>query len=182
MTHKAIGTLTVLIVGTLALSARPVRAQVGPYYAIPSWDRRLACPTSADCPRFAVVMGGAAVLDRETGLVWEQAPTNETYDWTHAIAHCMIAAVGGRFGWRLPAVEELLTLVKPATGSLPAGNPFSLGSLFRSAAGAWTMTQSDASNAWFIEIGSEPLPEPKPHSETGVVWCVRGGSGASIKP
>jgi hypothetical protein len=49
------------------------------YYANPSWDQQLACTSTSNCPRFVVLSnwidanfpsGGAAVVDRETGLVW----------------------------------------------------------------------------------------------------------------
>lgn len=47
----------------------------GPYYAEPSWDQKLPAAT-----RFVVLMdwNNEAVLDRETGLVWEQAPAGGT--------------------------------------------------------------------------------------------------------
>src|SRR5215471_19635510 len=79
----------------------------GPYYANPSWDQQLPGAT-----RFIVLSnwvdanfpnGGAAVLDRETGLVWEQSPKgvsdvvnvcNGTCNWFNAQAHCNILSVG----------------------------------------------------------------------------------------
>ena len=64
--------LVVLIVGMLAVgSAIAQTTAVGPYYATPSWDQTLSSST-----RFIVLsnMGSAAVLDRETGVVWERSP------------------------------------------------------------------------------------------------------------
>ena len=65
--ESALGLL--LLVATVSVNAQTVGA--GPYYATPSWDQTLPSNT-----RFIVLsnMNSAAVLDRETGLVWERAP------------------------------------------------------------------------------------------------------------
>jgi len=75
MKQRVLLTATLVILGTLALTIVLAHAQTtsnGPYYATPSWDQKLQCDTQATCPRFIVLSnwGGAAVLDRETGLVW----------------------------------------------------------------------------------------------------------------
>ena len=91
----------------------------------PSWDKVINGQG-----RFKVLNGfnGAAVLDKETGLVWEQSPSTTSRTWTTAITECYNKNVGGRKGWRLPTVEELASLVDPSnpTGNpdLPPGNPF----------------------------------------------------------
>src|SRR5687768_11610081 len=74
----------------------------GPYYATPSWDQTL--PTAT---RFVVLsnFGGNAVLDRETGLVWEKAPSTTPVDWISARFQCSASTVGGRKGWRLPSIN-----------------------------------------------------------------------------
>src|SRR5215467_3710646 len=81
MKPRVLLTATLVILGTLALTTVLAHAQTtsnGPYYATPSWDQQLPVST-----RFIVLAnwidadhpsGGAAVLDRETGLVWEQNP------------------------------------------------------------------------------------------------------------
>ena len=75
---------TICIALTLVLcsvrSADAQTASAGPYYATPSWDQT---PSST---RFVVLSNwnNEAVLDRETGLVWEKrrahplTPTNST--------------------------------------------------------------------------------------------------------
>src|SRR5688572_17873050 len=88
--------------------------------AIPleSWDRRIDTAS-----RFELVLGSAAVLDHETGLVWEQDPGGQG-DWVFAVDHCyrralglakskgkLGPAAGRRLGWRLPTVEELTSLI-----------------------------------------------------------------------
>lgn len=91
----------------------------GPYYATPSWDQKLDVAN-----RFIVLLNwrSEAVLDRETGLVWERTP--QTWEeatlngtvrntWDSARMHCIEKSVGGRRGWRLPAISELASLMEP---------------------------------------------------------------------
>ena len=67
----------------------PVGAQVsttapGPYYATPSWDQKLTIN------RFVVLSNwnNEAVLDRETGIVWEQSPDGTQRTWHDARKRC----------------------------------------------------------------------------------------------
>src|SRR5262245_51000289 len=70
---------------------------VGPYYATPSWDQTLPTET-----RFIVLtnMASAAVLDRETGVVWERLPGPTPLNWFDAHLYCNDVTTGGRMGWR----------------------------------------------------------------------------------
>ena len=110
----------------LTLSAGAVAAQGvvnGPYYATPSWDQTLPAAN-----RFLILanFNSQAVLDRETGLVWQRAVNPAQYD-SVAARLCVEARTGGRFGWRLPSTTEVTTLFDPsvqAIPSLPAGHPF----------------------------------------------------------
>jgi hypothetical protein len=94
----------------------------------PTWSQKLQCDGTA-CPRFTLVMGGYAVLDKETGLVWEQqSPGEGEMVWVSAVVHCYSKGAGGRMGFRLPTIEELTSLVDPQVTSglcLPIGHPFS---------------------------------------------------------
>ena len=66
--------------------------------------------------RFRVLsdFNAAAVLDRETGLVWEQSPDGVIQQtWFNAQSECNRKSVGGRRGWRLPTIQELAGLVDP---------------------------------------------------------------------
>ena len=87
----------------------------------PAWSLKL--PTST---RFESVLGGDAVLDWETGLVWEKSPGTELKDWDSAVLYAYNKNVGGRGGWRLPTVEELRSLIDPTqlNPALPSGHPF----------------------------------------------------------
>src|SRR5207302_9186480 len=107
----------VLFLAMVLVTPGPAQAanSNGPYYATPSWDQQLQCDTTATCPRFIVLSNWSseAVLDRETGLVWEQSPATTTNTWSNARFHCTSLTTGGRKGWRLPSVHELASLVDP---------------------------------------------------------------------
>jgi hypothetical protein len=76
-------------------------------------------PTTAN-PR------GEAVLDLETGLVWERSAGTGGLTWVNALSHCARREVGGRKGWHLPLVEQLASLLDSSNShpALPTGHPF----------------------------------------------------------
>lgn len=126
--------LSSIALAALAVASGPVTAQTtgnGPYYANPSWDQQLPA-----AQRFIVLSnwGGNAVLDRETGLVWERSPSpQDNGDWYGANLLCnglgnphSISPPLGRLGWRLPTLQELLSLIDPTQSNpaLPQGHPF----------------------------------------------------------
>ena len=122
-----------------------------------------------------------AVFDSETGLVWEQSPSTSTFPWSStglitAATYCNRLDVGNRFGWRLPTLQELASLVDRSQSNLalPAGHPFSnVQSNFY-----WSATTSaaNASRAWVVFSGSG-FAFTVVKSEAEFVWCVRGGQG-----
>ena len=91
---------------------------------------KASCPTIANCPRFLVLTNwnNEAVLDKETGLVWERSPATTTHTWSEARFQCTARTTGNRKGWRLPSIHELASLVHPSVASpgptLLAGHPF----------------------------------------------------------
>ncbi len=149
---------------------------------MPSWDQTLPAAT-----RFIVLtnMSSQAVLDRETGLVWEQAPDGtNTFDWEHAHTHRNDLALGGRMGWRLPTLQKLAILIEPTVPfpgpALPAGHPFTnvQSSVYWSA----TTFAGDASAAWGLPLGGGPgLPGAGDKAQALFAWCVRGGQGVDAQ-
>jgi hypothetical protein len=148
---------------------------------VPAWHQTL---TSSGCgsARWSCVMGGAAVLDNETGLVWEQTPSNAaSQSWGGAQSSCASAATGNRSGWRVPSIEELQSLYTVSSGDgLPAGHPFT------GAGSHYFWTSSDApddersSQYVFFGPGSVPLTVFKEVAVAGA-WCVRGGRGENAQ-
>lgn len=177
MKHKLSTTLGLIVLLTIALAASRANAQTvanGPYYAWPSWDQKLPAAT-----RFIVLSnwGSAAVLDRETGLVWDKSPVTTTRTWSFALAHCYQREVGGRKGWRLPTIEELASLVDSNAGGapfLPADHPFTNVQSFI----YWSATTSadGASVAWVVNFNNAAVGSVF-KSTSHFNWCVRGGQG-----
>ena len=92
------GFLSAGVLIAAALTASPAQADsVGPYYATPSWDQTLPAAT-----RFIVLsnFASAAVLDRETGLVWQKTPALTSHGWGTARTHCTDSTTGNRKGWQ----------------------------------------------------------------------------------
>lgn len=131
--------------------------------------------------RFLLVMGGVAVLDRETGLVWQQSPSTSTFDWNTAQEHCDSLIVGNRMGWRLPTVRELASLVDPSVPlyglSLQSGHPFS-NNVDRLQA-YWSATTYPAvtSDAWAVQFMGWYYVGYASKAYPYHAWCARGGQG-----
>jgi len=141
--------------------------------ALHSWSEKIVKK------RFVVLtsFGGAAVLDNETGLVWEQSPSASTFTWLAAQTRCNQLPTGDRLGWRLPAFQELASLIDRTQFSpaLPIGHPFSNVQLDI----YWSATTyaGDSDQAWVVApVGNVNHGFFAKTSER-YVWCVRGGQG-----
>ena len=181
--HRRLTTSTLAIL-TVTLVASTTRAQTvanGPYYALPSWDQTLPSAT-----RFIVLsnFANAAVLDRETGLVWERSPDPTPARWGPAQTACRNKVVGNRFGWRQPAIQELMSLMDgdPANVDeprLPPGHPFVGISGFY-----WSGT-SEADfpdRAYILRFSFQVFAGSVVKSVNNIPsWCVRGGPGTDAQ-
>ena len=140
----------------------------------PEWARRLDGAGGCFSERFSCVLDGTAVLDRETGLVWERTAgpvTNTT--WIFANEACLFATTGGRRGWRSPTIQEGFSLVDVA-GGLPAGSPF------LNVSGSVDFVSSSSRSG---TVGQTFTVEPflsavtKTTTLSLAIWCVRGAGG-----
>jgi hypothetical protein len=181
MTNRHIvGAVIMLVVGLVAPNS--ARAQVLPS---PPWGEPIQAPS-----RFVVLasFNNEAVYDQETGLVWEQAPTNLARSWYLAQADCNSRAVGNRKGWRLPTIQELASLIDPTVPSpnptLPVGHPFVNVHTPSPTGDAlyWSATTLDPSStvAWVVEFGAGGVGNTdKSRDGAAYHWCVRGGQGVN---
>ena len=168
----AIITAALLVPGMVKAGSLEPTAPPGPTMKTldeipPTWSQKLPA-----AQRFVLVLDGAAVLDKETGLVWEKIPDTGARTWLSAIDYCYNKTVGGRRGWRLPTVVELASLAP-----LPSEHPFQIVQppykLYWSSTedagnpgGAHVVFVSD--DPTFVQLLSKSLPG-------GYVWAVRGG-------
>jgi hypothetical protein len=123
------------------------------------------------------------VFDKETGLVWEQSPATDKKVFDVAIVYSTTRAAGRRKGWRLPAIEELLSLVNPSTTNptLPAGHPFvnlKLDYFY------WSLTQAiplpnDSHLVWGYNFGNADTSSIVVAQAQCYTWLVRSGFGHS---
>ena len=139
-----------------------------------SWSRELSATGGCNSERFQCVFNDLAVLDRETGLVWERTPSLTTFTWVAAHETCVELAVNGRLGWRLPTIEELHSVIALDAGDdLPDGHPFTVTSLFWSA----TTNPTSAVSAWAYSVSANGAITNVAKTSLVKGWCVRGGQG-----
>jgi hypothetical protein len=131
--------------------------------------------------RFVVLaaFNGSAVLDQNTGLVWERAVLASTAPWSSARWNCLNNMTGDTKGWRLPSIVELASLIDPpppVNPTLQPGHPFSLAPITY-----WSVTADpdNPSLAWSVNftVGTVNL---SPKSTGNGVWCVRGPMQESV--
>jgi len=171
-----------ILAGAVTVDAQPTG--VGPYYSTPSWDQ-----TFPSASRFMILsnFASAAILDRETGLVWERTPETAVVDWFNALVACAGRTTGGRKAWRLPSLHELQSLIDPSVPfpgpTLPAGHPFQTSTYLFFWTG--TSTGTPPNLAWGVWFGmgevnmyvKDGTPNP---NITLRAWCVRGPSAESL--
>ena len=186
MKRKILYSLGTLVVGALTIAA----VANGPYYAFPAWAQKLVCATTSNCPRFIVLAdwNSEAVLDRETGLVWQRSPSTPPsgpVNWFAANGVCVQATTGNRLGWRLPTINEIASIFDPSVitaPQLPQGHPFTSLPLADIPRLFWTVTPNPADGGSISHrvIGYDTTRLPtlnaaSPNLAQNNVWCVRGG-------
>ena len=188
MARRLLHVLAALLLTVGASNAQTVSN--GPYYAMPAWDQTMPAST-----RFIVLsnMNSEAVLDRETGLVWQRTPLAGDDFRSRAVGDCRLSMAGGRQGWRLPRVDELMSLADatndaPSADHLPPGHPFNVVPLSQ----YWAADHIPAplsDGGIIVFFGSNVLTfagaafnHVESFNSAGArAWCVRGAAGSLIR-
>ena len=132
--------------------------------------------------RFKCVMGGEAVLDKQTGLTWTRNLNiaDGPKPWQESVKFCQDLEIGNRKGWRLPTKEELITILDTSQSepALPDGHPFENYSRLGSAHSAyWTSTtyEGNSNSAYYIAL-SVGIVGDELKLFDGRIWPVLGGN------
>jgi Protein of unknown function (DUF1566) len=133
--------------------------------------------------RFVILpaFNSEAVLDKETGLIWERSPQATSARWIVARRTCIEKNVGGQKGWRLPSLEELTSLVDssvaPPGPTLPPGHPF----LTVQSTVYWSATRvdADARGSWAVHFGLGGGTTFINWAHSVPSWCVRDGKNVN---
>lgn len=127
---------------------------------------------NSPAPRFVAAFPGA-VLDKNTGLVWEAVPDATPRNWTDAIRYCVNKAVEGTIGWRLPSMVELKSVQDPSMAP-----PFVPASVFPDVQSTIYWSASTSAKApvgvWFVHSIDGRVSGGN-QARTFPAWCVRGG-------
>ena len=166
-----------IVLAALAALAVAIGASSTLAGPLPSWDKRI----DKAATRFKVLaqFDDEAVLDKETGLVWQGSPASSLFDWGSSQSLCVGTPIGGRRGWRLPTGWELMSLSDPSQDnpSLPVGHPF-IG--ISTTDGYWSSTSDadDPTRALLERFGTGGggiILQTK--TDLARRWCVRGPGG-----
>ena len=123
-------------------------------------------------PNSSYSLGINYIIDKATGLVWQQMDNNTTYDWDGAMNYCHNDPIlDGKTDWRLPSVGELMSIVhygniNPAINSIvfPGTNSQNY----------WTASNyvADGTRAWYVSFSYGWVWDTS-KSDSNIVRCVR---------
>ena len=100
---------------------------------------------------YEVLAGGKVILDRSSGLMWQQSGTPETMTYEEAekyIAQLNRDKYAGYKYWRLPTLDEAMSLTKPVKyTSLFIAPDFDENQIY-----IWTVDRKSAAEAWSVDF------------------------------
>ena len=141
---------------------------------VPGDDGALQMGVPWPDPRFTD-HGDGTVTDNLTGLLWSQDSQllSANRDWYDALGACSNLCFAGYDDWRLPNINELLSLIDWGSHPhLPPDNPFVnvWGEYY------WSSTSSDSDAAVTVSVLSASIVRVgKTYALGKYVWCIRDG-------
>lgn len=86
------------------------------------------------------------VIDRTCNRIWRRTPSQRGFDLTAARTYIEHLNRGDTFTWRLPTVDELLSLLRPGAGNWPADDPVQRSPCF------WSWDRYGNFDNWYIDM------------------------------
>jgi serine/threonine-protein kinase len=109
-------------------------------------------PSVASVPCFQQDPDGICLTDLATGLTWQRGGSSFALDWYSARDYARELnheGFGGRTNWRLPTIEELITLLQPN----PTGHDHCLPPVFeRRPPRLWSSDRRAFTSAWYVNL------------------------------
>ncbi|MDY0040066.1 MAG: DUF1566 domain-containing protein [Desulforhabdus sp.] len=99
-----------------------------------------------------VLQGNLAVLDTETGLVWQRAASEDRMVWKDGFAYVdklNETEFAGDSSWRYPSKDELQTLILPEEHRQTG---LYIHPLFGSQRNCWTSTSAEHHRACYVDF------------------------------
>ncbi len=159
----------------------------GPLDVPPVQDGRFMAGCSTE-GRFAV--DGQAITDNCTGLMWQKTPPGNTMSWIDSLVFARDLTLAGFSDWRLPNVNELLSIVdygrysgmaiNPVFDQVPSVNDDDVYTDEDSPLSFWSSTSyvtTPQSKAWRVGFASGEIYilEAQSKNNSHAVRAVRGG-------
>jgi uncharacterized delta-60 repeat protein len=127
-------------------------------------------------PSFTRDGSNEVVVEHSSALMWQDNVEVSTtdYEWTSAINHCENLVHGNYNDWRMPNINELITLFDPAES-----NYINATFTHRTASATWASTSKDSArtNAMVMSIGAFTKVSK---SNLNKVRCVRAGQSNTV--
>ena len=165
-----------------------VNALGGEEFTPPPPDKNKTLPANdggsdgCNSSRFKCVMGGEAVLDKQTGLTWTKNLNiaDGPKPWQESVKFCQDLEIGNRKGWRLPTKAELIAILDTSQSNpaLPDGHPFENYSGLQSADNAYrtsTVNEDKSDNAYLISLHTGTVYDDLKIWDYRI-WPVLGGN------
>ena len=148
-----------MISDELALETVDQAAAIGPQDAVATAPPRLS------------IIGSDVISDAKTGLQWTRAPLGKPMNFSSAQKSCAECSIGGHKDWRLPTIDELLSIVDRSRHS-PA-----MDTEFFHCEGVWywsstPLASSPSDYAWIVNF-SNGYASYSGHDYFGFVRAVR---------
>ena len=90
----------------------PVNGLAGDYYyGAVAGNSRKTSVKQVSFNRFSLTDNNETVTDHQTGLVWQRADDGVTRSWAEAKQYCADLVLGGKSDWRLPDINESVTII-----------------------------------------------------------------------